>query len=190
MKKEFDFLNINSIRSIVGDVLRYKKSGLALDLGCGAGRHAIFLAKHRFKVVAVDNRTEVLAALKELARLQKLSIVVRREDAVNFLIKNKFDVVISTMVLHFLNSGDQKKSILNMQECTKNNGINVVSSYTDKNEKETRPYLITSGMLKKAYEDKGWKILKYFEGLGEPSRSSTGDGMVRYWKEELIAEKL
>ncbi|MEK7560084.1 MAG: methyltransferase domain-containing protein [Patescibacteria group bacterium] len=189
MKESFNLFNINSVRPIVRKVLRYKKSGSALDLGCGAGRHALFLAKNGFSVIAVDNRTEVLAALKELARLQKLPVMVRRDDAITFSSKRKFDVVLSTMILHFLPYQSQKKAIFTMQEYTKNNGLNVVSNYTNKNKKGTRPHLVRTGVLKKLYEDAGWSILDYEERLGKPISSSSGK-IVRYWKEEFIAQKL
>ncbi len=185
---KFNLLDINSIRPIVRDALRYKKSGTVLDLGCGSGRHSLFFAKKGFRVVAVDNRSENLAALKELARLQKLPIIVKQEDVITYPSKKKFDIVLSNMVLHFLPYKNQKGAIRIMQKLTKRNGLNVVSNYTDKNKKGTRPYLVPTGALKKLYETVGWKILFYHEGLTEPMLNSSGKP-VRYFKEEFIAGK-
>src|SRR5262245_19630142 len=42
--------------------------GLALDLACGAGRHAIFLAERGFRVVAVDWAQAGIDALRAEAR--------------------------------------------------------------------------------------------------------------------------
>src|ERR1700687_2113287 len=99
---KFNLSNINSVRPIVRQALRYKKSGSALDLGCGAGRHALFLAKKGFRVTAVDKSSENIAALKELARLQKLPITTLKADVTEFNSGKKFDLIVSTMVLHFL----------------------------------------------------------------------------------------
>lgn len=40
----------------------------ALDLGCGAGRHTIFLAEHGVHVLAIDWNETAIAVLKEKAR--------------------------------------------------------------------------------------------------------------------------
>ena len=189
MKKTFDLLNINSIQPVVRNALHYKETGSALDLGCGIGRHALFLAKKGFRVIAVDERTEVLTALKELARLQKLHIIVRRGNVVAFESKRKFDLLLSTMVIHFLAKNTQKKAIIRMQQFTKKDGINVISSYTDKNKKGTRPHLVHAKMLKKLYKDTEWNIRYYKEELGKPMSRSSGKGLVRYWTVEIMAQK-
>lgn len=189
MRKTFNLLDINSVRPIVREVLRYKKSGFALDLGSSAGRHSLFLAKNGFRVTSVDNKTESLAALKELARLQKLPIVVCWEDVITYESKKKFDIILFTMVLHFLPKLVQKEMIMKIQELTKKDGINVVSSYTNKNKKGTRPHLLRAGTLKELYKNSNWKILDYKERLGTPMPSLSGESN-RYWVEELIIQKL
>ena len=188
MKEEFNFLDINSIRPIVREVLRYKKSGSVLDLGCGVGRDTLFLAKKGFRVTAVEKNTQALAGLKEIARLKKLRVNVQWKDIATYMPKNKFDMVLSNMVLHFLPNHEQKVQILAMQKHTKKGGMNIVSSYTDKNKKETRPNLIHAGSLKKAYEDARWSILHYREERGKSQPNSSGK-IVRYWIEEIMAQK-
>lgn len=44
------------------------KGGAALDLACGAGRHAVWLAERGYRVTAVDFSTEALAKTERLAR--------------------------------------------------------------------------------------------------------------------------
>ncbi len=190
MLKKFDLLNINSIRSVVKDLLKYKTNGTVLDLGCGAGRHSLFLARNGFKVVAVDSKSEVLAALKELARLQKLPIKVVRADVITYAPNKQFDVILSNMLLHFISDMEKKHSFQFMWDATKKNGLNVVSVYTDKNPKGTKPFPVKAGDLKKWYEKAGWKILYYYEGQSNPVPDiNNPDKTVRIWKEEIIAEK-
>ena len=188
---KFNLSNINSVRPIVRQALRYKKSGSALDLGCGAGRHALFLAKKGFRVTAVDKSSENIAALKELARLQKLPITTLKADVTEFNSGKKFDLIVSTMVLHFLPDRAQKQVIRITQNHTNGTGINVVSSYTDKNKKEVRPHLVNANKLQKQYVKAGWRILHFQERLSEPMTTSSGTGkLVRYWVVELIAQKV
>ena len=42
--------------------------GRALDVACGAGRNAVYLAEHALEVVAVDRSQEALRQGRELAR--------------------------------------------------------------------------------------------------------------------------
>ena len=60
--------------------------GEALDLACGAGRHAIYLAGKGWRVTAVDSSSAALARLSEQA--SGLNIAVQRLD----LEKQEFDI--------------------------------------------------------------------------------------------------
>jgi tellurite methyltransferase len=185
----FQLHNINSVRDIARQVLRYKKSGTVLDLGCGIGRHALYFAKKGFRVTAVDNKSDGLAALRELARLQKLRIAIYRADAAGFDAGRMFDVVISAMVLHFMPAHAQTLAIANMQKQTKPGGLNVLCVYTDKNPKGLKPHLPRAGAIRQAYEKAGWEILIHREGLGAPMPNAHGTGTVRFYIEELLARR-
>ena len=57
------------------ETARMLTPGRALDLACGSGRNAIWLAEHGWQVTAVDSRGRVLArspALPDLARVRVL----------------------------------------------------------------------------------------------------------------------
>lgn len=187
---KFDLLNINSVWPLVRQILKYKKSGSVLDLGSGIGHSSLFLAKRGFRVTAVDNSTVGLTALKELARLQKLPIKVELEDVTRYHPKKKYDVIISTMVHHFIPYKSQKEAIAGMQAATKKTGVNVVAGYSNKNTKKVRPYLVKGQVLKKQYTDAGWEILHFQERLSDPMTTSAGGKKtVRYWIVDLIAQK-
>ncbi len=58
------------------------RSGVALDLGAGAGFQSIPLAEAGFRVIALDTNRQLLAELKENAR--DLPIVTVRDTMLNF----------------------------------------------------------------------------------------------------------
>lgn len=62
------------------------KTGKALELGCGPGRNAIYLAGKGFQVDAVDQSAEGLEWAKERAKEHKLQV--------NFIQRNIFDLEI------------------------------------------------------------------------------------------------
>jgi SAM-dependent methyltransferase len=57
--------------------------GRALDLACGTGRHALYLAEKGWHVVAVDSSEVALDLLSRDARAKSLSIDIRRADLEN-----------------------------------------------------------------------------------------------------------
>ncbi len=59
------------------DLLR---PGRVLDVACGAGRNALFLAERGFSVTAIDISGEGLALLRERARERGVEIVTRQAD--------------------------------------------------------------------------------------------------------------
>lgn len=52
----------------------------ALDLGCGGGREAVYLAKQGWQVVAVDNQAPALACATDLALAEQVSVDFRLAD--------------------------------------------------------------------------------------------------------------
>lgn len=53
---------------------------LALDLGCGGGREAVYLAKQGWQVVAVDNQVPALGCAMDLARAEQVLVDFRLAD--------------------------------------------------------------------------------------------------------------
>ena len=62
------------------DLKYFAESNKILDLACGDGRNAIFLAKMGYEVYAVDFSTEALNRLKYFAISERLEIVTKLMD--------------------------------------------------------------------------------------------------------------
>jgi SAM-dependent methyltransferase len=78
-------------------------SGDSLDLACGSGRHAIWLAEQGFRTLAVDRDTNAIDTLTHEARRRALPIqarVVDLEDGEPFLEPDSFDVIVVVHYLH------------------------------------------------------------------------------------------
>jgi len=78
-------------------------SGDALDLACGSGRNAIWLAEQGFQTVAVDRNEAALDALNQEAARRGLSIrtqTVDLEGGPPFLEPDTFDLIVVVHYLH------------------------------------------------------------------------------------------
>lgn len=95
--------------------------GLALDLGCGKGADALFLAENGFIVDAVDSSKENLASLESEKNLNVKIFAVPIE---NFsILKNNYDLIIASFSLQFLSKELAKNTLTSMMDGTKKGGI-------------------------------------------------------------------
>jgi SAM-dependent methyltransferase len=83
-----------------------------LDIGCGLGRHTVYLAARGFEVVAVDNAAAALSACKEnLAKAGLAATVMAAEmDELPFP-PGSFDGVLAAYVIHHSYRADIERII-------------------------------------------------------------------------------
>lgn len=75
-----------------------KPPRVALECGCGAGRHTELLARNRWRLVAVDLSESVESAHRNVAKYG--NVIVIQADINRLPVSSSFDVVFSLGVLH------------------------------------------------------------------------------------------
>jgi 2-polyprenyl-3-methyl-5-hydroxy-6-metoxy-1,4-benzoquinol methylase len=87
---------------LMGAVEKIKSPNkLALDLGCGAGIDAKYLAENKFQVEAVDYNQDSIDQTKKLC--EDLSVNVIKSNIIDYKIKpNNYQIIISWNTLPFL----------------------------------------------------------------------------------------
>ena len=77
-------------------------SGRALDVACGRGRHALWLAREGFHTTAIDRDARVVAAVNARARADRLPLVAAAMDLETGLVTlgTAYDVVVVVHYLH------------------------------------------------------------------------------------------
>ncbi len=180
-------VEIHAPRQLVLDALHCVKEGSALDLGAGYGRHSLLLASKGFKVTAVEPQSEMLKSLKQKAEKLGVSIRAKQADVRNFDgLGEEYDLVLSTMVLHFLSNHEEAVEAIDaMQKMTAKGGVNVICAYTDKSQTGLRPYLLNAEELRKSYST--WEILAFNELEGADIKIDGSDKGKKVYRVELIA---
>ncbi len=135
-----------------------------LDMGCGEGRNALFLAEKGFSVDAFDISESGIEKLKSISKNKKIKINAWVQDISTYEFKQNYDFIISHGVLHLLNRKEWERSIKEMKQHTNNNGVNVVVVFTNKiaptpDLAEFMKGLFNDDELKTLYND--WKIELY-----------------------------
>lgn len=95
-----------------------------LDLGCGAGRHALFLASEGFDVVACDISAAGVEHLEKQAHDKGLGIATRRCAAhdLGWCASDSFDAVLSYGVLCYLSLDEAQQAVSEIRRILKPGG--------------------------------------------------------------------
>lgn len=97
--------------------------GTALDLGCGQGRDALFLASLGYRVTAIDNSEVGVNQMLKRAKAAGLEIKGIVADVLQFETEEKFDIILFDMLLHSFEKSQQSEILNKHSEYLSDNGI-------------------------------------------------------------------
>jgi SAM-dependent methyltransferase len=164
-------------------LLAHCKSGKVLELGCGQGPDAVFLARKGLDVTALDLSPIAIQQFKEHA--QGLRITILEQD-MRELPQEKFDVILSRMALQMIEPKERNEYIERLKQ-----------TYPDALHAHVIPiqgacfgdaFVCEPDLLKETYAD--WEIL-FCEDAWTISRSLNRNGEPYLMRESrIIARRL
>ena len=105
----------------------FKKHNIkkVLDLGCGSGRHSVFLAKNGFDVYGVDISKSGIRIAKKWLKKENLKAKLKFGNIYKKLPykNNFFDAIVSTQTLHHAKIEDIRNLIGEMERTPKPSGL-------------------------------------------------------------------
>lgn len=143
-----------------------------LDMGCGEGKDAVFLARNGYTVSAFDIAHAGIAKARELARQNRVAVSFFLADINDYAPDDTFDVVFSSGVLHYLSRDRRKEFFTRLKLYTAPGGIHVLNVFVQKPfipsapdmeeaEKLADPWV--SGELATYYHD--WRFHRFEETI-------------------------
>lgn len=146
------------LRTVIANL----KPGRALDIACGVGRHAIFLAEHGWHVTAVDSSRVGIEILQRRAREAGVAIEARVADLESgefYIEPGTYDLV---CVFYYL----QRDLFSPIRAGVKRGGTVVAAIHLNDGKEDAKPanpaFLLEPGELKQLFAD--WEITYYREG--------------------------
>ena len=183
--------NSNPVHSEVLEAMESLSPGKALDLGCGQGRNALFLAQHGFEVTAVDQNELALEILQSIVVQEDLEMTVGLYDINSANLKQSYDLIVSTVVLMFLQADRIPAIIRNMQDQTNPGGYNLIVCAMDTEDYPCQvPFSFTfkEGELADYYKD--WELVKYNENPGHLHRRDENGNRIALRFATMLAKKI
>jgi tellurite methyltransferase len=138
--------------------------GAALDVACGTGRNALWLAERGWHVTAVDGARPAIEILNQRAQERGLAIATRVADleGEDFRIEPaSWDLISKCFYL-------QRRLIPDVRAGVRPGGIAIVIVHIVENGEEVTASRAEPGELRGFFGD-DWEILHYFEGRGKDS---------------------
>ena len=165
--------------------------GKTLDLGCGNGRNALYLAANGFDVTAWDKNPASINNLESIRReegLENLQSAIKDLNALSF--EGEYDFILSTVVMMFLQPETIPGLIANMQRCTQPGGYNLIVAAMDTEDYPCTvgfPFAFKTDELRHYYA--GWNLLKYNENPGELHRTDANGNRIKLRFATMLAQK-
>jgi len=139
---------------------------LVVDLGCGAGRHCVYLAKNGFDVVGVDSSRSALRLAKEWARRENLKNVPFVQATMTNIpfCDGLFDAVISVSVIHHAVKKDIEKTVNEIYRILKRNGLFLANLASVRDPRYGTGERVEAGTFRilEGFEEKRFEELHHF----------------------------
>jgi len=159
------------------------KKGRVLDICCGAGTNAIYLAKKGFQVTGIDISPKAIEIAKEKARQANAKTQFRVQNFLNLPFKDEeFDFVFDMGCFHHVKVKDRGIFINGVHRVLKKGGSYFIFCFSDRNGPAWNHFTKE-------------QIIQLFSNLFkikniEQVASVEGDGYTRYFYSVLMEKRL
>ncbi len=149
---------------VAGLACQLPKGARVIDIGCGDGRHALYLAERGHVTTAIDISPVGITKLQQFAADRGLAIDAQVADIRHYALDGVYDGIVCQGTLHLIEREYWQPFLLAMQEHTKSGGYHAVGAFTDQvpapdDQQGHYVGLLREGELLGLY--KGWDIISH-----------------------------
>ena len=162
-----------------------------LDIGCGEGKDAVYMAKRGYTVTAFDLTESGIAKTKRLAEKVGVRVKAYVDDINTFETDERFDIVYSSGTLQYLFEDKIDDFFRKIEKITNPHGLNYFNVFVEKPFLEKAPdwdreeSLWKTGALLAKYSD--WKIHYVDQTIFQ---CSSGEVPHFHCMDSVLAEKM
>lgn len=149
-----------------------KIAGDVLDVGCGTGENALYLAERGHRVWGVDTVPQAIEVAREKARERDLSVTFLVQDALRLEdLGRTFESVIDSGLFHALSDPERPRFAWSLAAALRPGGTYFTLTLSDLEPGEYGPRRVSQQEIRSTFAE-GWRINRIevvtFEGLARP----------------------
>ncbi len=142
--------------------------GTVLDVGCGAGHNAIYLASRGLDVLGIDRVPAAIEKAKANAAAAESKAEFKAHDALDLgKLKKKFDTALDCGFFHVLSDAERPRYIKGLEKAVKNKGTLHILCFSDAEPGTEGPRRVAERELIELLNMKGWLVEEVSEARFE-----------------------
>lgn len=133
-------------------------AGSVIDVGCGTGENALFLAGLGLEVTGLDAAPTAIARAREKAIARGLAATFIVGDALDLAaVSSSFDVAVDSGLFHVFSDADRLRYARGLQEVLRPGGRYFVLCFSDMQPGTMGPRLVSQAELRATFAE-GWRV--------------------------------
>ncbi len=149
--------------------------GKVLDLGCGTGENALFLAKQGLQVTGLDRVPRAIEQARSKARTRGLSVTFEIADVLDLAKYQKsFDTLLDCGLFHWLSDHERTRYLKSLSIASKARGKLHLLCFSNEETSTNGPRQIAERELITTFNLKGWLVEEVAEARFESHHHPEG----------------
>ncbi len=150
--------------------------GSVLDVGCGTGENALYLAERGFAVVGIDGAPTAIRKARAKAKRRVLNAQFELADALNLSKPERlFDTIIDSGLFHVFSDEERDRFRESLERVIRIGGTYFLMCFSDQQPGDWGPRRVTQAEVRSVFRD-GWRVNDI-----EPSAFDTNEGHAYAW---------
>jgi cyclopropane fatty-acyl-phospholipid synthase-like methyltransferase len=151
-------------------------TGSVLDVGCGTGENALYLAERGFDVAGIDGAPTAIEKARAKAKRRGLEVRFDLADALDLEAPARpFDTVIDSGLFHVFSDEDRPRFARSLGRVLRPGGSYVLMCFSEREPGDWGPRRVTQAEIRSVFSD-GWRVDSI-----QPSAFDTNGGQAQAW---------